>query len=477
MLNRTYANSDFERELEETKQKNLECKEEKIPLEKQLEKIVGMENVKEQLRKWNNYIEFAKKTKKKGINICDNYFHMIFEGNPGTGKTMIASVVANMLYSIGIIPTNKLVTLSAADIMKSRIGESTELLKHYIAKAYGGVLFIDEAYVWADKTYVTSSGGNSANECIIPLLTAMEEYKDNLVVIFAGYHEAMSDFLKINAGLESRIGYVIHFDDYDADELTSIYCLKAFEKGFKISENAILKLNYLMDYFSNIDNFGNGRFSEKVLTNTIIKKSQNKEDKDITVIHEKDIPSIKEMIEQGFSKHLLLPNALDKEEVRAVSLHELGHALMVYVSNDKEVQYITTIPRADGSLGGVCVKQKRVLNRNKNEIENDIIELLAGRACEEVLLGSVSDGCSQDVSGAKQEAKHMLDNYFFGFTSNNDVNSILDNCYKKAKEMINENKETILKVSKVLCKERTLTGKKLNRLFKKYGVKEVEYEH
>ena len=148
--------------------------------------------------------------------------HMVFTGNPGTGKTTIARVIAKILFDIGIIHENKLIEVERKDLVGEYQGKTAIKTFDVIDKAMGGVLFIDEAYSLSPKT---SGNSDFGDEAIATLIKAMEDHKDQLVVIFAGYKDEMKTFIDSNPGIASRIGYTFDFKDYTPDELVKIFYL------------------------------------------------------------------------------------------------------------------------------------------------------------------------------------------------------------------------------------------------------------
>jgi len=143
-----------------------------------------------------------------------------------------------------------------------------------IEKAMNGVLFIDEAYALADR------GDNSYNgEAIATLIQAMENYRDKLVVIFAGYTKEMQAFLDSNSGITSRIGYTLHFDDYTTDELVQIFLGMTKKAGFEVEEDAIDYLREIIDKYRNMKNFGNARFVRNIYEKTVVRHASNVKDK------------------------------------------------------------------------------------------------------------------------------------------------------------------------------------------------------
>ena len=224
-------------------------------------------------KKEEEYIKFVKDAQNSGINIPNQNMHMIFTGNPGTGKTTVARVMAKLLFDMGFIHENKLVEVERKDLVAEYIGQTAPKTSEVIEKAMGGVLFIDEAYTLA-------SGKNTAHdfgaEAIATLIKAMEDHKGEFIVIFAGYQKEMQDFLNMNPGIASRVGYTFDFPDYSASELEEIYYRKIQKLGFSVAEDAKEKVHELMQYFESVENIGNGRFADKVAQNTLMKMAKNR---------------------------------------------------------------------------------------------------------------------------------------------------------------------------------------------------------
>lgn len=238
---------------------------------KDLNSLVGLKNVKSMLKDLVSLIQFKNKAG-DDIKIKDTNLHMVFLGNPGTGKTTVARMIAEILYNLDYIEQNKLVEVSAKDLIGQYVGQTAPKTMSVIERALGGVLFIDEAYSLASKP-----GNNSSfnDECIATLIQAMENYRDNLVVILAGYSKEMDAFLKSNSGIVSRIGYTMEFKDYTVDELITI--LKSmFEKsGFIINDEAIEKAKQIILEFKDTESFGNARFVRNLYEKSVIKHASN----------------------------------------------------------------------------------------------------------------------------------------------------------------------------------------------------------
>jgi len=249
-------------------------KEEKTTEEifKDLNDLVGLEKVKKTLYDLVDLMKLKEKTD-GDLKIGNVNLHMIFLGNPGTGKTTIARLLCGILYNLHYIKENKLVEVTSKDLIAEYVGQTAIKTAEVINKAKGGVLFIDEAYMLGDKN-------NSYNDDAVGTLIAeMENNRDNLVCIFAGYTKEMQSFLNANSGITSRIGYTLEFDDYTTEELIKIFDGMMKKSGFEVDEEAFKVLEGIINENRNRDNFGNARFVRNIYEKTIIKHASNTKNK------------------------------------------------------------------------------------------------------------------------------------------------------------------------------------------------------
>ena len=238
-----------------------------------LNELVGLDKVKKTLHELVDYMQLRKNS--KDLNLKDINLHMVFLGNPGTGKTTVARLIVDILYNLGYIKQNKLIEVSSKDLVAEYVGQTAPKTMAVVERARGGILFIDEAYALAAK-----DNQNSYNaEAIATLIKCMEDFRDDLVVIFAGYTKEMQDFLDSNSGILSRIGYTLEFDDYTEDELVKIFEGMMEKAGFVVKEDAIERLREIIREFKDTKNFGNARFVRNVYEKSIVKHAANVKDK------------------------------------------------------------------------------------------------------------------------------------------------------------------------------------------------------
>ena len=251
----------------------------------ELDSLVGLNKVKKALHELVDLMTLKNKTDK--LSIGNVNMHMVFLGNPGTGKTTIARLVSDIMYNLGYIKENKLVEVSSKDLIAEYVGQTAIKTNSVIEKSLNGVLFIDEAYTLA------SSNNSYNDEAIATLIQAMENFRDKLIVIFAGYTKEMQSFLDSNSGIVSRIGYTLEFDDYTTDELIKIFINFMSKSGFVVEDNAIEYLRKIIDTNRTMKNFGNARFIRNIYEKTIIKHASrvknNKQNKILTTIIKDDI--------------------------------------------------------------------------------------------------------------------------------------------------------------------------------------------
>lgn len=222
-----------------------------------LNKLIGLDIVKKQIESIiaSDLVE-KERRKRKGKEYQSCSMNMIFGGNPGSAKTTVAKLFAGIAKEKGILKSGAFVERGGMDL--NGLGCVTAIREAFLA-AKGGVLFIDEAYSMVSDTAVTV------------LIQEMENRRDDVIVILAGYNERMRDFMKINEGLKSRIPHWIDFPDYTADELTDIFKLMISERGFRVTDEAIKEAHYIFEKVRNTENFGNGRY----VRNLIDRASQN----------------------------------------------------------------------------------------------------------------------------------------------------------------------------------------------------------
>ena len=221
----------------------------------ELDGYVGLTAIKKEVRSLVNMVTVHKMRQENGLPAPDLSLHMVFSGNPGTGKTTVARIMARIYHSLGILSKGHLVEVDRGGLVAGYVGQTAIKTGKVIASAMGGVLFIDEAYA------LNGGGENDfGQEAINTILKAMEDHRDDLVVIVAGYDGLMDDFVHSNPGLESRFNRFLHFDDYSVDEMMDIFRMRCEKGCYQLDEDAApLVREFILFANTNSISFGNGR--------------------------------------------------------------------------------------------------------------------------------------------------------------------------------------------------------------------------
>ncbi len=224
----------------------------------ELNSLVGLQKVKAEVSDLIAYQTVQKMRKQQGLFIGKNTLHMAFTGNPGTGKTTVARIVGRVYKQLGLLSKGHFLEVSRTDLIAGYQGQTALKVKEVIESIKGGVLFIDEAYSITENDHSDSYG----RECLTELTKALEDYRDDLVVIVAGYTDPMNKFFESNPGLKSRFNKFIDFTDYDENELFNIFHKMCNENDYKISEDAAEKIKVIMKNTieQKGEQFANGRF-------------------------------------------------------------------------------------------------------------------------------------------------------------------------------------------------------------------------
>lgn len=254
----------------------------------EMDSIVGLKEVKEYIYSLEEYFGVQKRRREAGLKAGEVNKHMIFTGNPGTGKTTIARIVSKYLKAIGVLSGGQLVEVSRADLVGRYVGHTAPLVNQVIKSAIGGVLFIDEAY-----SLHRGREDSFGLEAIDTLVKGIEDNRDDLIVILAGYSNEMEEFLQSNSGLKSRFPNIIDFPDYTGEELLAIARLTAKGKGYQIDEAAEAKLLAYFDFVqaTRAKDAGNGRLVRNKVEEAILNQSRRlvaEPDADLSLLLEMD---------------------------------------------------------------------------------------------------------------------------------------------------------------------------------------------
>lgn len=225
-------------------------------LMEEMDALVGLETVKEDIKAMINFLRICKLRQERGLKTPELSHHMVFSGNPGTGKTTIARLLSKIYKAIGLLEKGQLVEVDRAGLIAGYQGQTAIKTAEVVQSAIGGVLFIDEAY-----SLVQGDNDSYGKECIATVLKAMEDNRDQLVVIVAGYDDLMHKFIESNPGLKSRFNKYIHFPDYTGEEMEKIFLLQCKSNGYQLEEAGQKLIRDVFDrmYEMRDENFGNGR--------------------------------------------------------------------------------------------------------------------------------------------------------------------------------------------------------------------------
>lgn len=234
---------------------------------RELEELIGLDKVKELIKSIVAFCTIQKERTENGLPAVIGCKHMVFSGNPGTAKTTVARLVAKILKDNNVLSTGKIVEVGRADLVGKYVGHTAPKVKAAFEKAKGSLLFIDEAYSLLDEE------GSFGYEAINTLVQEMENHKDDVIVILAGYLDKMKQFINSNPGLRSRIAFNVQFDDYSTDQLISILKLFTQRTGYELEEDSLKKVREVIEKAKQEKHFGNGRYIRNLFERAVMNQN------------------------------------------------------------------------------------------------------------------------------------------------------------------------------------------------------------
>ena len=260
----------------------------------ELENLIGLESIKKQIKELTSFVKMQQRRKKQGLEPVPVSLHMVFTGNPGTGKTTIARILGEIYKDIGVLSKGHFVEVDRSGLVAGYVGQTAMKTSEVINRAKGGILFIDEAY-----SLVSSDDKDFGHEAIDTLLKAMEDNREDFIVIVAGYPELMQGFINSNPGLQSRFNRYIHFPDYNADELLEVFKGFCDKYEYKLDEDVEPKMKDFLQKLvdEKTVNFANARTVRNIFENVVTKQStrldnDENEDADIQQLTIEDFKDI-----------------------------------------------------------------------------------------------------------------------------------------------------------------------------------------
>lgn len=304
----------------------------------ELDDLVGMQNIKESVRTLTNFLKVQQVRKERGLAQTSVSLHMVFGGPPGTGKTTIARLTGRLFKALGILKKGHLVETDRAGLVAGYVGQTAKKTDDLVNSALDGVLFIDEAYALSPP-----GGGNDfGREAIDTLLKRMEDFRDRLVVIVAGYTDEMNDFIETNPGLKSRFNRYFYFADYPPQDLLAIFTKMCSKSNFNPTTETQAKLKQMFEqlYTSRDRTFGNGRLVRNLFEKAIeqqanrLASAATLTDEQLVTLLPEDLPAIESLSSAPIAAQVTPPVPSDAARFATLLNEALPDGTMAEVSTN-----------------------------------------------------------------------------------------------------------------------------------------------
>jgi SpoVK/Ycf46/Vps4 family AAA+-type ATPase len=230
----------------------------------ELDGLIGLAEVKAEVRRLTDLIRVGRMRAEVDLPVADRSNHLVFTGNPGTGKTTVARLLAQIYRTLGVVERGHLVEVDRTSLVAGFVGQTAPLVTKRFDEADEGMLFIDEAY-----SLIRGSESDFGREAVDTLVKLVEDRRDRVVVVVAGYPDEMTAFLDVNPGLRSRFPRTVFFPDYSTQDLLAIFDLLADKNGYELADDARARLVEVLDAVPREEGFGNGRLARNLLEETM----------------------------------------------------------------------------------------------------------------------------------------------------------------------------------------------------------------